>query len=87
MPKPGLPTNGLRKAIASVLAAVTLTVLVYAALLALTQHEGCDLDRAALLAVFLGLHTFALHVLLGADPWAHIRASRRNTPHGESPDE
>ena len=64
--------NGFRRAIATALAAISMTVLLYAAVLILTAGLEISRDRAIVLAVFLGLHTFALTILTGDSPWPHI---------------
>ncbi len=66
------PLNGYKRAIATALAAVTLTLLLYAAVLVLTANLALSRDRAIVLAVALGLHTFALTILTGDSPWPHI---------------
>jgi hypothetical protein len=66
------PRNGYRRAAAIILAAVSLTVLAYAAILILIADIAISRDRAIVLAVFLGLHTFALTILTGDSPWPHI---------------
>jgi hypothetical protein len=66
------PKNGYRRAIATVLAAVTLAVLIYAALPILAGAGAITPAAFGVLTVFLGLHTFALTWLLGSSPWPDI---------------
>ncbi len=64
--------NGYRRAVASVLAAVTLGVLVGFALAALAGKERLSAVEAVVLVIFLGLHSFAVTWLLGQSPWPDI---------------
>lgn len=64
--------NGYRRAVASVLAAVTLGVLVGFALAALGGKERLSAVEAVVLVIFLGLHSFAVTWLLGQSPWPDI---------------
>lgn len=83
--------NGYRRAVASVLAMVTLGVLVGFALAALTGKERLSAVEAVVLVIFLGLHSFAVTWLLGQSPWpdiAHVlevlaAPARRGTGEGE----
>jgi hypothetical protein len=77
------PPNGYKRAMATVLAAVTLTVLLYAAVLVLTAELALSRDRAIVLAVILGLHTFALTILTGDSPWPHLTRLVLRPPTGE----
>ncbi|MGE0545155.1 MAG: hypothetical protein AB7R89_33775 [Dehalococcoidia bacterium] len=74
------PKNGYRRAIATALAAISLTVLLYATVLILTAGLELSRDRAIVLAIFLGLHTFALTILTGDSPWPHLIHLLRPTP-------
>jgi len=64
--------NGYRRAVATILAAVTLGVLVGFALAALAGKERLSAVEAVVLVIFLGLHSFAVTWLLGQSPWPDI---------------
>ena len=68
----GPERNGYRRTIATALAVISMTVLLYAAVLVLAYNQPLNHDRAVVLAVFLGLHTFALTILTGDSPWPHL---------------
>ena len=76
--------NGYRRAIATALAAISMTVLLYAAILVLALGQTLTRDRAIVLAVFLDLHTFALTILTGDSPWPHVARFLPRPP--EDPD-
>jgi|SRR5579884_3703397 hypothetical protein len=60
--------NGYRRAVASVVAALSIAVLMTAAVAVLVLHRALGPPALLLVLVFLALHSTALVVLLGRSP-------------------